>query len=150
MVSTSGSTLLPQSATNAYLTCLLPYTTLLTPNIPEAQLLGKLTGIECNEVAKSLSSRQVLVTSLARATKRADRVSERWVLLKGGHAPVERNGKVVVIDMLASDSRDDIVEFVSEFSESKNTHGTGCTLACIASSSGTDCSGYRGEYCNGI
>ena len=63
---------------------------------------------------------------------------------------MERNGKVVVIDILASDLRDDIMEFVSEFSESKNTHGTGCTLACISSVYGTDCSGYCGEYCVGI
>jgi len=150
MVSTSGSTLLPESATKAYLTHLLPHATLLTPNLPEAKLLARLTGNEYSGADKSLSSRRDLVTSLARATKRADGVSERWVLLKGGHAPMERNGKVVVIDILASDSRDDIVEFVSEFSESKNTHGTGCTLACISSVYGTDCSGYCGEYCIGI
>jgi hydroxymethylpyrimidine/phosphomethylpyrimidine kinase len=146
MVSTSGSTLLPESATKAYLTHLLPHTTLLTPNLPEAKLLAKLTGNEYSGADKSLSSRRDLVTSLARVSKRAEGLSERWVLLKGGHAPMERNGTVVVIDILASD----FMEFVSEFSESKNTHGTGCTLACISSLYGTDCSGYCGEYCVGI
>ena len=132
MVSTSGSTLLPESATNAYLTHLLPHTTLLTPNLPEAKLLAKLTGNEYVGDDKSRQGRHSLVTSLAQATKRADGISEHWVLLKGGHAPIEQNGKMVVIDMLTTDSGDEVVEFVSAFSESKNTHGTGCTLACTS------------------
>jgi len=136
MVSTSGSTLLPESATNAYLTHLLPHTTLLTPNLPEAKLLAKLTGTEDMGDGKSRQSRHKLATSLARVTKRADGVSERWVLLKGGHAPIEQNGKMVVVDILTSDSGDEVVEFVSDFSDSKNTHGTGCSLACIHTSQG--------------
>jgi hydroxymethylpyrimidine/phosphomethylpyrimidine kinase len=52
-----------------------------------------------------------------------------WLLLKGGHAPIERDGKKVVIDILVHGKESQ--EFISDFSQSKNTHGTGCTLACI-------------------
>jgi hydroxymethylpyrimidine/phosphomethylpyrimidine kinase len=128
MISTSGSTLLPESATDAYLTHLLPHTTLLTPNLPEAMLLAKLSGEDLDGDEKLHGGRRQLAFYLQRMMKGP---TEQWILLKGGHAPVEKDGKMVVIDMLTSTFRKDIIEFVSEFSESKNTHGTGCTLACM-------------------
>ena|SRR5271170_3910446 len=123
MVSTSGSTLLPQEATKAYLTHLLPCTTLLTPNLPEALLLAKLAGNDFGDLQRlTFEKRRKLGAFLASKTN--------WVLLKGGHSPIERNGKQVVVDILVK-STGDSQEFVSDFSSSKNTHGTGCTLACI-------------------
>lgn len=121
MVTTSGSTLLPESATTAYLTHLLPYTTLLTPNIPEALLLSKLAGHPFPQLP--FSKRHELANFLASRTK-------KWVLLKGGHDPIEQNGRKVVVDILVNSSKGVSREFISEFSTSKNTHGTGCTLAC--------------------
>lgn len=123
MVSTSGSTLLPQDATKAYLTELLPHTTLLTPNLPEALLLSQLSGKDFGTLNNlSPDKRYELANFLSQKTQ--------WVLLKGGHAPVEINGEKVVLDILVN-SNGSSKEFVSEFSPSKNTHGTGCTLACI-------------------
>ena len=45
MVSTSGTTLLPPSAVSLFRTRILPLTTLLTPNIPEAKLLLRKAGV---------------------------------------------------------------------------------------------------------
>lgn len=123
MVSTSGSTLLPQEAAKAYLTELLPHTTLLTPNLPEAILLAQLSGKDFGTVENlSRDKRYELAKFLSQKA--------RWVLLKGGHAPLEINGDKVVLDILVNSSGQS-QEFISEFSHSKNTHGTGCTLACI-------------------
>jgi hydroxymethylpyrimidine/phosphomethylpyrimidine kinase len=123
MVSTSGSTLLPRVATKAYLTELLPHTTLLTPNLPEALLLAQLSGKDFGTVENlSRDKRYELANFLAQKVQ--------WVLLKGGHAPVEINAEKVVLDILVN-AHGQSKEFVSAFSPSKNTHGTGCTLACI-------------------
>jgi len=123
MVATSGSTLLPQNATNAYLTELLPHTTLLTPNLPEALLLAQLCGKDFGTVENlSRDKRYELAKFLSKKVQ--------WVLIKGGHPPVEINGDKVVLDILVN-SNGQSKEFISEFSHSKNTHGTGCTLACM-------------------
>lgn len=124
MVSTSGSALLPQSATNAYLTLLLQHTTILTPNLPEALLLAKLLG-------NDFGSLEFLTPEKRKALARFLASKAKWVLLKGGHAPIERNGKNIVIDILVH-SAGDYYEFESDYSISKNTHGTGCTLACMS------------------
>ena len=123
MVSTSGSTLLPQSATNAYLTHLLPHSTLLTPNLPEALLLARLAGKDFpNSENLTYQNRLELAQFLASKSQ--------WLLLKGGHAPLDRDGRKVVIDILVN-SKGEWKEFISDFSQSRNTHGTGCTLACL-------------------
>ena len=122
-MATAGSTLLPQGATKAYITELLPHTTLLTPNLPEAILLAQLCGKDFGNVENLTHDKRYELAQFL-----SQRV--RWVLLKGGHAPVEINGDKVVLDILV-DSNKGSKEFVSEFSHSKNTHGTGCTLACM-------------------
>jgi hydroxymethylpyrimidine kinase/phosphomethylpyrimidine kinase len=122
MISTSGSHLIPSSAVKAYLTELLPYTTLLTPNLPEALHLAKLDGHDFGDV-DSLTPAKVSQLAIVLSAK------VPWVLLKGGHAPIIRNGAKVVVDTLVKKDGKQ-VEFISNYSNSKNTHGTGCTLAC--------------------
>jgi hydroxymethylpyrimidine kinase/phosphomethylpyrimidine kinase len=122
MISTSGSHLIPSSAVNAYLTDLLPYTTLLTPNIPEALHLAKLDGHDFGDI-ESLTPEKISQLAIVLSAK------VPWVLLKGGHVPNFRNGSNVVVDTLVSKDGKRL-EFVSDYSNSKNTHGTGCTLAC--------------------
>ena len=122
MISTSGSHLIPSTAVNAYLTNLLPYTTLLTPNIPEALQLAKLSGVDFGQITS------ITPETLSQISRFLSR-KVPWVLLKGGHAPVIRNGKRVIVDTLVHKDGKSI-DFISDFSESKNTHGTGCTLAC--------------------
>lgn len=122
MVSTSGSTLLPSSATKAYITALLSHTTILTPNLPEALLLAKLAGEDFGTIeGLTLDTRFRLTSFLASKGS--------WILLKGGHKPINTNNKLKVYDILVN--KDEYHEFISEFSESQNTHGTGCTLSCI-------------------
>ena len=123
MVSASGSHLIPMSAVNAYLTDLLPYTTLLTPNIPEALHLAKLVGHDFGPLDSITPEK---LTQLAISLS----ANVPWVLLKGGHGPLTRNGRKSVVDILVN-KEGKTIEFVSDFSDSKNTHGTGCTLACI-------------------
>ena len=130
MVSTSGSTLLPQSAANAFITQLFPRTTLLTPNLPEALLLAKLSGYDFGKLENLTHEKRIeLASVLARKVQ--------WILLKGGHLAVEKNGKKVVVDILAN-STGRLKEFISDFSSSTNTHGTGCSLACTASYESSD------------
>jgi hydroxymethylpyrimidine/phosphomethylpyrimidine kinase len=122
MISTSGARLLEIEATKAYLDQLLPFCTVLTPNLPEAVLLAKLAGEDYGPVEDlDLLRRVDLAKLLVRYCE--------WVLLKGGHCPVVQNGRNVVVDILIHKDGE-VTEFVSEFSSSKNTHGTGCTLAC--------------------
>lgn len=63
----------------------------------------------------------------------------KWVLLKGGHLPLTRGHFVskeeadreVVLNVLVGDSGVTLIE--SDYLQSKNTHGTGCSLASAIS-----------------
>lgn len=123
MISTSGSELLTPLAVDIIISKLLPITYILTPNVPEAEhLLGKRQGTIKNlqdvyEAAKSIAA-----------------FGPSFVLLKGGHLPQVRQGKTLMIDVLYDKAADSYHEIVNPFVDTKNTHGTGCTLsAAIAS-----------------
>ncbi|CAO3658273.1 unnamed protein product [Umbelopsis ramanniana] len=123
MISTSGSELLTPLAVDIIISKLLPITYILTPNVPEAEhLLGKPQGTIKNlqdvyEAAKSIAA-----------------FGPSFVLLKGGHLPQVRQGKTLMIDVLYDKAADSYHEIVNPFVDTKNTHGTGCTLsAAIAS-----------------
>lgn len=53
------------------------------------------------------------------------------VLIKGGHLGIQRNGYSVVVDILFDGVH--FFEFQRKRLESRNTHGTGCTLAAAIS-----------------
>lgn len=61
----------------------------------------------------------------------------KYVLLKGGHLPFTKENKASssdadrhkVVDVLVGENESMIVE--SDYIESRNTHGTGCSLACM-------------------
>jgi len=127
MVSTSGSQLLRQDAVDTLIQKLLPLTTVLTPNIPEAMVLlrsARSTTLE----PKSLED----LNGVIRAVKS---LGPKYVLLKGGHLPLDKNGKIAsseadrekVVDLLLGEG--DIQYLSSKYLTSKNTHGTGCSLA---------------------
>ncbi|KAI4285855.1 MAG: hypothetical protein L6R35_004561, partial [Caloplaca aegaea] len=134
MVATSGAQLLPNSAVTSLRDQLLPLTTILTPNIPEAKLLLDNASIEYPEPTRS-------IPDLIRIAKSLQCLGPKHVLIKGGHLPVDRDlnvaqldaDKEFVIDVLFSShdrhDNDDVVIFRTNFSPSKNTHGTGCSLA---------------------
>lgn len=127
MVSTSGSQLLPEEAVKEVRTKLLPITTIVTPNIPEAQLLMKDAGHSGSEPAD--------LEGLIELAKQICTLGPKAVLLKGGHLPLTKEHKTaqnlkdatIVIDVLFDGETTTLFE--TEYLVSKNTHGTGCSLA---------------------
>ncbi len=128
MVSTSGSQLLPQGAIRELRAHLLPITTILTPNIPEAKLLlsdadHKIKDPKC-------------VDDLINLAKAVYSLGPKYVLLKGGHLPLKNDGtyaageaeREIVVDVLYGNG--DVLRIDSAYQKSRNTHGTGCSLAC--------------------
>jgi len=128
MVATTGAQLLPHDAVQTLISELLPVTTILTPNISEAQLLAKEAGKSFNDI-RSLDEMKKVAESIAT-------LGPKYVLLKGGHLPLRKDGTVangeadrhVVVNVLYGEGQTWVFE--SDYSESRNTHGTGCSLAC--------------------
>lgn len=128
MVSTSGAQLLPDDAVLNLRTQLLPMTTILTPNIPEARLLLKDAGLEAPEI-RSLDD----IVNIARTLQS---LGPQYVLVKGGHLPLTKAGRIstqdaehhTVVDVLHDGHQARVYE--TGYRSSKNTHGTGCSLAC--------------------
>ena len=128
MVSTSGSQLLPEDAVDTLIRELLPLTTILTPNLPEAQLLLRSTGVASNDPQN--------VDDLVEIAKSIQQLGPKYVLLKGGHLPFTKGHIVakgdaeqhVIFNVLYGDGRSTLIE--NKYLKSRNTHGTGCSLAC--------------------
>ncbi|KAK2740212.1 DNA-directed DNA polymerase alpha catalytic subunit pol1 [Myotisia sp. PD_48] len=127
MISTSGSQLLPGEAVKAVRRNLLPITTVLTPNIPEAVLLMQDSG-------RDVSEPENLDDAIA-MSKMLHTLGPKYILLKGGHLPLTHDHQkpsnladaAIVIDLLYDGTNVTLIE--TPFSRSKNTHGTGCSLA---------------------
>lgn len=135
MVSTSGAVLLPPEAVSRLRTRLLPLTTLLTPNIPEAKLLLEDAGDGDGE---GRVQNPVGVQGMIDLAYRVRRLGARAVLLKGGHLPLDKAGSssskggggpgtMVVVDVLV-DGQEEPVLFETDYQYSADTHGTGCSL----------------------
>lgn len=129
MVSTSGSALLPMDAVSTLIESLLPLTTLLTPNLPEAEHLLKIA----NKPFKSPEN----VDDIVSLAKTIQALGPKFVLVKGGHLPMTKGRLVskddaekdVVLNILVG-GNDDVMVMESKYLKSRNTHGTGCSLAC--------------------
>lgn len=112
MVATVGSSLMRAEAVETLINKLLPISTLVTPNIPEAEVLSGM----------KIEDKDGMITA-------AKFVSERYgcaVLLKGGHSINDAN------DLLYRD--DQITWFHGKRIDNPNTHGTGCTLSSAIAS----------------
>jgi hydroxymethylpyrimidine/phosphomethylpyrimidine kinase len=109
MVAKDGHDLLLADARAALIEDLVPLAALLTPNIPEAEVLS---GVR-------VTSRK----TMAEAADRMLALGASAVLVKGGHLP----GDVVVDLLRTADGAQDWFE--SERIKTRATHGTGCTLA---------------------
>lgn len=128
MVSTSGSHLLPETAIKDLLALLIPRATILTPNIPEAKLLLSHAGISSKEIEN--------LEGLIEIAKQVQALGPTYVLLKGGHLPLRKDGSVAkneedrerMVDILYGEGT--VVRIESVYLRSRNTHGTGCSLAC--------------------
>lgn len=108
MVSESGHTLLEPSAREALIAKLIPQALILTPNVAEAEALGGIA-IENEEAMRD-------------AAKVLFDLGPRFVLVKGGHLAGDQ-----ATDLLYDGS--DFISISAPRIETKNTHGTGCTLA---------------------
>ena len=112
MVAKSGDRLLQEEAVSALIEHLLPLATVLTPNLPEAlALLGREDDIEEEDFP-------AVAVELWRMMKNRD----AWVYLKGGHLEGEYAYDLLVNGVLR-------VPYSAERIQTKNTHGTGCTLS---------------------
>ena len=107
MVATAGSTLLKTDAVELLLREIFPLADLVTPNIPEAQVISGL----------AIKSREDMVT----AAKRIGDAHQCAVLLKGGHCVNDAN------DLLYANG--ELTWFEGKRIDNPNTHGTGCTLS---------------------
>lgn len=112
MVASSGDHLLEEAAMTALLKELLPLATMITPNIPEAEILNE-TSIKSREDA------------LQAARDLNARYPKAHILLKGGHARSKETQRAV--DILYFDGKCE--SFRAPMLLSRNTHGTGCTLS---------------------
>ncbi|KIW91524.1 phosphomethylpyrimidine kinase [Cladophialophora bantiana CBS 173.52] len=132
MVATSGAQLLPGDAVKVLREKLLPISTLLTPNIPEATLLLRDADVQY----KSPSG----LDDLKALAKMVHQLGPQAVLVKGGHMPLTKNyvkatrdeDKTLTVDVLYDGHDYTIIE--SQYLASKNTHGTGCSLASAIAS----------------
>ena len=108
MVASTGASLLEPAAVAAYREHLLPLARVITPNVPEAEVL--------------LGSRLADEAALAAAARELSRRFGVAVLLKGGHLP-----GADCVDLLVD--RGELFRFSSPRLAVAASHGTGCTLA---------------------
>ena len=107
MVSKSGFQLLAPDACETLIKELLPLATLVTPNLPEATVI---VGYEVSNKDDMLKAAKDIIT-----------LGAKNVLMKGGHLQESA-------DDLLYDGRE-ATWFTGERINTKNTHGTGCTLS---------------------
>ncbi len=112
MVATAGSNLLQDEAVLTMKNELLPIANVITPNIPEAEVLS---GMEIHD-EKDMET----------AAEQIGKACGCAVLLKGGHSINDAN------DLLYSDGK--MTWFNGERIQNPNTHGTGCTLSSAIAS----------------
>ena len=107
MISKSGYPLLAPEACETLIAQLLPLATLVTPNLPEAEAIAGMK-VESKEAMRPVAEKIIALGAKA-------------VLVKGGH-----------LDDVADDLLFDGVReawFTGKRIQTKNTHGTGCTLS---------------------
>ncbi|TKG96901.1 bifunctional hydroxymethylpyrimidine kinase/phosphomethylpyrimidine kinase [Puteibacter caeruleilacunae] len=110
MVATSGNRLLESEAIDTLKSVLIPNARVITPNIPEAEIL----------LGRTINDQEDL-PAFAKELAQTHGVS---VLLKAGHLTDEE-----LIDVFYNNETDEVVYLKSKRLDTKNTHGTGCTLS---------------------
>ena len=108
MVTTSGAKLINQKAITKIRKNLIKNVELITPNIPEAEILSK---IKIRSVDDMIYAAQKMID-----------MGAKNVLLKGGHL----QGKIITDIFL---NKKEIKRFINKKIKTKNLHGTGCSLS---------------------
>lgn len=112
MISKSGFDLMKAEAKDTLIKKLIPLAYVITPNIPEAEVI---TGFEIKDIA-----------SMEKAAKKIYEMGAKNVLIKGGH--LKNNATDLLFD------GEKIITFETKRISTKNTHGTGCTLSSAIAS----------------
>lgn len=110
MVSTSGCKLISDEAITAITRQLIPITEIITPNLSETEIL---TGIHAHDQETMYQAAKILLRQGCKAA-----------LIKGGHLEGNR-----MCDLLLTQESETPYLFEAPKVESKNTHGTGCSLS---------------------
>ena len=121
MVATSGAKLISDDAVEVLINKLMPLATVVTPNIPEAEILSGMkiqSEDDMREAAKKISEK----------ISREDSEEPVAVLIKGGHSICDAN------DLLYQGGSMPFMIFRGERIDNPNTHGTGCTLSSAIAS----------------
>lgn len=109
MVAKGGESLLNPDAEEVLVQELLPHATVLTPNIPEAEVISGL--------------RITSVEDMKSAATKIRALGPKYVLVKGGHL----DNSIDAVDILYDGA--DFFDFKSPRVDTRNTHGTGCTYS---------------------
>ena len=112
MIATSGAKLISDDAVDTLKSKLLPLATVITPNIPESEVLSGMT------IRSS--------ADMVEAAKRIHAAFDCAVLTKGGHSLDDANDVLV--------HGEQVTWFHGRRIENSNTHGTGCTLSSAIAS----------------
>lgn len=108
MIAKGGSLLLQEEAIDALKEYLLPLATVITPNIPEAEVIS---GIKITNLSERKEAAKIIYD-----------LGAKNVMIKGGHGETKQ-----MIDLLFDGNR--FFQFESKRIATKNTHGTGCTFS---------------------
>lgn len=114
MIAASGARLLQEEAVAMIRTELIPLATVVTPNIPEAEVLA---GIE-------ITGR----SGMEEAARRIHALGPRYVVVKGGHMEGEENSDDLLFDGVT------FRVFSAPRIATTSNHGTGCTFASAVAS----------------
>jgi len=109
MVSKSGAKLLESSAVTSLKSDLIPIAFIVTPNIPEAEVIS---GIKIKTIEDMKESAEIIRD-----------LGPENVLIKGGHLENNREATDILYDGT------DYFEISTRWIKTKNTHGTGCTYS---------------------
>ena len=115
LVSTSGHVLMAEGGVEAYRHALFPYAEIVTPNLHEAAVL---CGVDVRDVTT--------IDDLSALARTILEMGPSFVLVKGGHF-ISTPDTYRAPDVLQS--RDDLVVFDAPRIETRNDHGTGCSLS---------------------
>ena len=115
MVATSGDKLLQDEAIATLQNELMPMVRVITPNIPEAEVL----------LGEKINSQE----DLAKVVKHLSCEGRVSVLLKAGHLTED-----ILTDLFYNAETDEIIELTSKRVNTPNTHGTGCTFSSAVAS----------------
>ena len=115
MIAQSGDKLLQDEAIDALKTYLIPMAYIVTPNLPEASVL----------LGRDITSMNMVHD----AAKELCLLGCANVLLKGGHLGGENSD-----DCLYLGDRDEVIDLFAKRIQTRNNHGTGCTLSSAIAS----------------